>query len=139
MITDERQNQIISEFELLGDDRESAIFYIMDLGAKLPALDPAFKIDDFAIKGCQSKAWLVPRYDQGRMDFLADSNTDLVKGLLFLITSVYSGLTPEQILQTRLYFPERIGLHSLIGTQRSNGVAAVLKLIEIYAKGHINN
>ncbi len=137
MTTQLTQEQIIEEFSLFGDDRESAIFYIMDLAEKLNPLDESFKIDDFAIKGCQSKAWLVPKYDGERLVFLADSNTAIVKGLLYLFTGVYSHLTPQEILNLKVYFPEKIGLNSLIGTQRSNGIGAVLKLIQIYAKNHI--
>jgi cysteine desulfuration protein SufE len=131
------QEQIIEEFSLFGQDRESAIFYIMDLAERLEPIDPSYKIDDFAIKGCQSKAWLVPQFDGERLKFLADSNTDIVKGLLYLFTGVYSNLKPREILELNLDFPQKIGLDSLIGTQRSNGVGAVMKLIKIYAQNHL--
>ena len=80
----EIQNEIIEEFSFLGDDRESIIFYIMELGQKLPDLDEKYKIDENIIKGCQSKVWLTAVLNDNRIIYKADSNTEITKGLISL-------------------------------------------------------
>ena len=74
------QNEIIEEFSFLADDRESTVFYIMELGQKLPELEEKFKVEENIIKGCQSKVWLTAELNGNRIHFKADSNTDITKG-----------------------------------------------------------
>ncbi|MCC5936835.1 MAG: SufE family protein [Lunatimonas sp.] len=127
------QKEIIDEFSILGDDRESTIFYIMELGDKLPDFPDAEKVDENIIKGCQSKVWLTTRTEGDRVLFLADSNTDITKGLISLLIRVLSGRRAEEILQADLYFIEKIGMGNIIGSQRSNGLAAMITQMKRYA------
>ena len=130
---EEVQNEIIEEFSFLEDDRESTIFYIMELGQKLPMLDEKYKVDENIIKGCQSKVWLNARLDKDRIFFDADSNTEITKGLISLLISVMSGQTLENIINADLYFIEKIGMGQIIGSQRSNGLVAMIKQMKLYA------
>lgn len=132
---EEIQQDIIEEFEFLSDDRESTIFYIMDLGQKLPAMDEALKTESNIIKGCQSKVWLTAKYVDGRVFFTADSNTDVTKGLISLLVRILSGQTPDTILNTELNFVEKIGMGQVIGSQRSNGFNSMIKQMKLYALG----
>ncbi|MCK5704451.1 MAG: SufE family protein [Cyclobacteriaceae bacterium] len=127
------QNEIIDEFSFLGDDRESTIFYIMELGQKLPELDEKYKIEENIIKGCQSKVWLTADLDGNRILFNADSNTDITKGLISLLIRVLSGQNVDDVLNTDLYFIEKIGMGQIIGSQRSNGLVAMIKQMKLYA------
>ncbi|WP_226389249.1 SufE family protein [Penaeicola halotolerans] len=127
------QDQIIDEFAILGNDRESTIFYIMELGAKLPAMAESDKTEDNIIKGCQSKVWLTADTDADKVSFNADSNTDITKGLISLLIRVLNQQKPEDILSADLYFIEKIGMGSIIGSQRSNGLAAMIKQMKMYA------
>ncbi|EON77414.1 Sulfur acceptor protein SufE for iron-sulfur cluster assembly [Lunatimonas lonarensis] len=127
------QEEIIEEFSILGNDRESTIFYIMELGDKLPQFPDEHRIDDNLIKGCQSKVWLVTEMTNNRILFHADSNTDITKGLIGLLIRVLSGRTPEEILQADLYFIDKIGMGDIIGSQRSNGLASMIKQMKLYA------
>lgn len=129
----EAQNEIIEEFSILGDDRESTIFYIMELGAQLPTFPEEEKTEENIIKGCQSKVWLTTQVDENKVVFLADSNTDITKGLISLLIRVLSGRKPEEILQADLNFIDKIGMGNIIGTQRSNGLAAMIKQMKMYA------
>lgn len=129
----EIQNEIIDEFSFLGDDRESTVFYIMELGQKLPELDEKFRIDENIIKGCQSKVWLTARLDGNRIIYQADSNTDITKGLISLLIRVLSGQTVDAVLNADLYFIEKIGMGQIIGSQRSNGLLAMIKQMKLYA------
>ena len=129
----EIQDEIIEEFSFLGDDRESTVFYIMELGQKLPPLDEQYKIEENIIKGCQSKVWLRASLQGDRVIFEADSNTDITKGLISLLIRVLSGRTVDEILNADLYFIEKIGMGQIIGSQRSNGLVAMIKQMKLYA------
>jgi cysteine desulfuration protein SufE len=76
----EIQDEIINEFSLLDGDLEMTVFYIMELGQKLPEMTEADKTEDNLVKGCQSKVWLSARYENGKVFFTADSNTAITKG-----------------------------------------------------------
>lgn len=127
------QNEIIENFQLFEDDMESRLFYLMDLGKKLPAMSEAHKTDEFLIKGCQSRVWVYPTFDKGKLLFEADSNTEITKGLVYLLWSVWNNRTPEEINATDLYFIEKIGMQNMIGSQRSNGFANMIRQMRQYA------
>lgn len=127
------QDEIIDEFSILGNDRESTIFYIMELGDKLDKFPEADRTEDNIIKGCQSKVWLTTQEDGGKVVFLADSNTDITKGLISLLIRVLSGRRPEEIISSDLYFIEKIGMGNIIGSQRSNGLTAMIKQMKRFA------
>lgn len=127
------QDEIVSEFEILGDDKESTIFYIMELGASLGTFPEGEKIEENIIKGCQSKVWLIADDLDGKINYQADSNTDITKGLISLLLRVLNNRKPEEILNAELDFISRIGMGSIIGSQRSNGFASMIKQIKLYA------
>lgn len=127
------QDSIIEDFEVLGGDMEMTIGYIMELGSKLPDFPEDKRLDDNLVKGCQSKVWLNADLEDGKVVYQADSNTAITKGLVSMLLSVLSGKEPDEILGADLYFQERIGMNRFIGTQRSNGFAAMIKQMQIYA------
>ena len=129
----ETQDSIIEEFSILEGDREMTNFYIMELGQKLAEMSEMDKTDDNIVKGCQSKVWLIAHLDNDRVTFKADSNTAITKGLVSLLVRVLSNQTPDEIVNAELYFPEKIGMERFIGTQRSNGFAAMVKQMKLYA------
>jgi len=133
MSTSEIQEEIIDEFSILEGDRENTIFYIMELGEKLSALEDSAKIEDNIIKGCQSKVWLTTDFNEGKVVFKADSNTAITKGLISLLIRVLNKKTPDEIIDTDLYFIQKIGMNQLIGSQRSNGLTAMIKQMKMYA------
>lgn len=127
------QDEIISEFSLLDGDMEMTVFYIMELGQKLPELNPTDRTEENEVKGCQSKVWLTARLENDKILFSADSNTAITKGLVSLLVRIFNGQSPENILNADLYFMHKIGMERFIGTQRSNGFAAMIKQIKLYA------
>jgi cysteine desulfuration protein SufE len=129
----EIQEEIVSEFEILGDDKESTIFYIMELGGNLETFPEEERKEENIIKGCQSKVWLIAEEENGEIHYQADSNTDITKGLISLLIRVLNNRRPEEILGADLNFLERIGMGSIIGSQRSNGLAAMIKQMKLYA------
>jgi cysteine desulfuration protein SufE len=112
---------------------EMTVFYIMELGQKLPPMPETDKTEDNVVKGCQSKVWLTARLDDNKLYFSADSNTAITKGLVSLLTRIFNGQTPDNILHADLYFMKKIGMERFIGTQRSNGFAAMIKQMKLYA------
>lgn len=133
MTINEIQDEIIGEFALLEGDMEMTIFYVMELGQKLPEMNDSDKTEDNIVKGCQSKVWLTASMQEDKVYFAADSNTAITKGLVSLLTRIFNGQTPDAILNADLYFMQKIGMERFIGTQRSNGFAAMIKQMKLYA------
>ncbi|HNP96394.1 MAG TPA: SufE family protein [Cyclobacteriaceae bacterium] len=129
----EIQEEIVSEFSLLDGDQEMTVFYIMELGQKLDEMPEADKTEENIVKGCQSKVWLTARLEGNKVVFAADSNTAITKGLVSLLLRIFSGQTPDTILSAEIDFMHKIGMERFIGTQRSNGFAAMMKQIKRYA------
>lgn len=133
MTINQIQDEIIKEFALLDGDMEMTVFYIMELGQKLPDMPESEKGEENIVKGCQSKVWLTAKMENDIVHFSADSNTAITKGLVSLLIRIYDGQTPDSILQSDLYFMHKIGMERFIGTQRSNGFAAMIKQMKLYA------
>jgi len=126
MSTDETQREIIDEFSLLDGDREMSVMYLMELGQKLPALADEHRTDVNLVKGCQSKVWLATTLKNGHVYFSADSNTAVTKGLVSLLIRIFNGHLPQEILAADLFFVKEIGMDRFVGTQRTNGFAAMI-------------
>lgn len=133
MTSQELQDEIIDDFSLFEDDLESKLFYLMDLGKKLPDMTAEHKSDEYIVKGCQSKVWLYPVYQDGKLYFEADSNTEITKGLVSLLVKIWSGKSPKEIVESELYFIDKIGMSRMIGSQRSNGFSSMIKQMKMYA------
>ena len=127
------QDEIVNEFSLLEGDQEMTIFYIMELGEKLPKIKEEDRTDANLVQGCQSKVWLSAELRNEKVFFFSDSNTAITKGLVSLLIRVFSGQHPEDIINAELSFVDRIGLSRFVGTQRSNGFAAMIKQMKYYA------
>lgn len=134
MTINERQDEIIEEFESFDEwlDRYQLIIeYAKDLKANpLPEED---KNDRNLIDGCQSKVWFTCRLAEGKIYYKGDSDAILVRGIVALLIDVLSGHTPQEIIDADLYFIDRIGLREHLSPTRSNGVAAMLKQMRLYA------
>ena len=129
---DEVQQEIVEEFELLGDWTER-YKYIADLGRGLPPFPENLRLEENKVKGCQSQVWLSGRLENGRVGFDADSDALIVRGLVALALRVYSERTPEEILANPPEFVNRIGMSEHLSANRANGLQAVIKQIKRYA------
>lgn len=128
----EVQDEIIEEFSMLDGDMEMTIGYVMELGDQLDPLDESRKTEDNIVKGCQSKVWLDAELKGDKIEFKADSNTAITKGLVSILVRIFSGRSPQEIIDSDLYFIDKVGLNRFIGTQRSNGLGAMIKQMKIY-------
>ncbi len=127
------QQDIIEEFSMLEGDMEMIINYIIEIGDQMDPLDENARTEDNIVKGCQSKVWMSAQIADGKIQFQADSNTAVTKGLVSILVRVLSNQTPEAILNEDIFFPEKIGMNRFIGTQRSNGFGSMIKQMKIYA------
>ncbi|KQW82676.1 SufE family protein [Brevundimonas sp. Root1279] len=118
--------ELVEEFDLLGD-WEGRIEYVIDLGKGLAPLPEADRIDVNKVSGCAAQVWLAVRRGDGRLQFLADSDSALSKGNIALLLKLYSDRTPEEILgfDARAAL-DRLGLPSALTRQRANGLNAMV-------------
>jgi len=126
------QNEIIEEFESF-DDWLERYELIIDYGKGLKPMPEEDKNDRNLIDGCQSKVWFTAVLQEGLLIYTGDSDAILVKGIVAMLISVMSNHTPEEIINADLYFIDRIGLREHLSPTRSNGVAAMLKQMKLYA------
>ena len=106
---------------------------LIDLGNEQEELDAKYKTDDNLIDGCQSRVWLQADLVDGKIIFQAESDALIVKGIISLLIKVVSGHTPDEILNSDLYFIEKIGLKEHLSPTRSNGLLAMVKQMRMYA------
>lgn len=132
MTINEIQDEIIDEFMGL-DDWMDKYQMLIDLAGELPKLDERYKTEDNLIEGCQSRVWLHADMTDGLVRFEAESDALIVGGIIALLIRVLSGHTPDEILDSQLYFIDRIGLHEHLSPTRSNGLVAMVKQMRIYA------
>lgn len=129
----DKQASLIEEFQMLDGNMEMTLEYVMELGNELPELSEEKRTEDNIVKGCQSKVWLSAEMVGDHIHFEADSNTAITKGLVSMLLRVVNDERPEDVLNTEIDFPSKIGMNRFIGTQRSNGFAAMMKQIKYYA------
>ncbi|QFG54282.1 SufE family protein [Chryseobacterium sp.] len=132
MTIKEKQQELIDEFEFL-EDWEQKYEYLIDLGKQLNSFPEDKKTDENLIKGCQSKVWIDASFRDGKLFFNADSDGILPKGIVALLTSIYSGHTTEEILASDFDFISKIGLQEFLSPSRANGLMAMTKQIKFYA------
>ena len=132
MTINEIQDEIIEEFSGF-DDWMDKYQLLIDLGNEQEPLDEKYKIESNLIDGCQSRVWLQAYYHDGIIDFAAESDALIVKGIVSLLIRVLSGHTPQEILDADLYFIDQIGLKEHLSPTRSNGLLAMVKQIRMYA------
>ncbi len=132
MTINEAQDEVIEEFSEFTDWMDKYQLLI-DLGNEQKPLDEKYKVENNLIDGCQSRVWLQADYHDGVIDFSAESDALIVKGIIALLIRVLSGHTPDEILGADLYFIDRIGLKDHLSPTRSNGLLAMIKQMRVYA------
>lgn len=130
----EIQDEVIEEFEAFETWMERyqlLVDYAREL--KKNPLPEEDKIDRNKIDGCQSVVWFTCELKDGRLILKGDADAVLVKGIVALLLHVLNDHTPQEIVNADLYFIEKIGLREHLSPTRSNGIAAMLKQIKLYA------
>ena len=128
----EIQDEIIDEFSEV-DDWMDRYQMLIDLGNNQEPLPAQEKVDQNLIDGCQSRLWLVCEQKEKLLYFRAESDALIVKGIVTLLIRVLNGHSADEIMNTELYFIDRIGLREHLSPTRSNGLLAMLKQMRMYA------
>ena len=129
------QQDVVDEFSVFEDwlDRYN---YLIELGNDLSPIDPRYRTPEYLINGCQSKVWLHADLVDGRLQFDADSDALIVKGIVALLVRLMNGHTPAEILENELFFIDEIGLRQNLSPTRSNGLLAMVKKMRLYAMAY---
>ena len=132
MTINEMQDEIVEEFSVF-DDWLDKYDYLIGLSDSLPAIAPEHRTGQYLIEGCQSRVWIDARTDGGRIFFTADSDAIITKGIIALLIRVLNGRTPQEVLDTDLYFIDAIGLTANLSPTRANGLAAMVRQMRLFA------
>jgi cysteine desulfuration protein SufE len=129
-------DDLLETFDLLGDDWEERFRYIISLGKQLPGMPKDAMTEANRVQGCQSQAWLIAREEPGHtIEFLADADAFIVRGLIAILLLVYSHHTAKEILAfdiTGLF--SKLGLDRQLTPARSNGLHSMVKKIQAFAR-----
>jgi len=128
----EIQNELIDEFNMF-DDWMQRYEYMIELGKSLPLISEDEKTDDKLIKGCQSKVWLQASLDNGKVQFTADSDAIITKGIIAILIRVFSNQSPQDIIDADVSFIDTLGLKEHLSPTRANGLVSMLKQLKLYA------
>ncbi len=132
MTIQEIQQEIIEEFSLF-EDWMQRYEYMIELGKSLPLIATEFKTDDNIIKGCQSKVWVHAELEKDKLQFTADSDAIITKGIIAILIRAFSNQHPKAILDADTSFIDQIGLKEHLSPTRANGLVSMIKQIKMYA------
>jgi len=132
MTIQEKQQALVENFENL-EDWEQRYEYIISVGKESVKFPLERKNDDNLIRGCQSKVWIYAELKEDKIFFFADSDGIFPKGIVSMLSGVYSGHSAQEILESNFTFIERIGLKEFLSPSRANGLVAMTKQIMFYA------
>lgn len=130
----EKLEALADGFGLL-PDWEDRYRYLIELGERLEPMAPVLKTDDRLVKGCTSRVWIVPEIrtdSQGRrvLHFLADSDAQIVRGLIYLLVLAYQDVPLDDIPAVDIHAAfETLGLSNHLSPNRRNGFFAMVEYI----------
>lgn len=124
----EAENEVIEEFSMF-DEWLDKYEYLIELGKRLNSYPEEAKNDDKLIKGCQSRVWLDYEIKDGKVFFSADSDAIITKGIISLLIGLYSGRTPQEIMESDFSVVDRIGLKENLSPTRANGLLSMIEKI----------
>tara|TARA_B100000945_G_scaffold304395_1_gene289851 strand:- start:574 stop:990 length:417 start_codon:yes stop_codon:yes gene_type:complete len=132
MTIENLQENLIEDFSFF-EDWTQKYEYMIELSKTLDKMDDSLKNDENLIKGCQSKVWLNADYIDGKINFKADSEAIITKGIIAILLIVFNNKTPGEIINSDVSFIEKIGLKEHLSPNRANGLYSMIKQIKFYA------
>ena len=133
----DKQQQLLDELNLFQDWTER-YQYVIDLGKKLPPMDPELQTSDRIIKGCQSQVWLNSSFQDGLVKYEADSDSLITKGMIALFVRVLDEQKPDDILQADMSFIDQTGLKEHLAPTRANALTLMAAQMKKLALGYAN-
>ncbi|MBC7661862.1 MAG: SufE family protein [Chitinophagaceae bacterium] len=116
------------------NDKDDRLRHIVDEGKAMPPFPENLRLDAFLVKGCISRAWLVPQIKDEKLYFMADSEAMIVKGIVALLLKVYNGSTPQEVADLSTDFLSEAGVSEHLSMNRRNGLGNILSMIQHYAR-----
>jgi len=132
MTIQEIQEEIVDEFSMF-EDWMQRYEYMIELGKSLPLIEEKYKVEENLIKGCQSKVWVHAELNGDKLDFTADSDAIITKGIVAILIRAYSNQHPTAILEADTQFIDEIGLKEHLSPTRANGLVSMIKQLKMYA------
>jgi len=133
MAINEKINKYQSILSMFSDNNERYKFLI-DLARKAQPFPEEFRLDNFKVKGCMSKVWLVPKLEEGVVKYFSDSDAMIVKGTVTLISDIYSGSTAQEIVDNDKNLMEELDLGNILSMNRRSGAYNMLSMVKEHAK-----
>tara|TARA_B100001057_G_scaffold5793_1_gene5295 strand:- start:7649 stop:8056 length:408 start_codon:yes stop_codon:yes gene_type:complete len=129
----EKYQNYKQELEMLTENMDK-YQYLIDLGAS-STMSKDFRIETFKVPGCMSQVWLVPKYIDDTIKFMADSDAHITKGVATLVANIFSDSTKQEIQDTDLdAMIEGLQLTSILSPNRRNGAYNMFGKVKDYAK-----
>lgn len=129
----QKRDELVEDLSIIEDPQER-FAYIIDNARELPSLGEEFKVEAFRVEGCQSQLWLVPKFEDGRCFYATDSDAVITKGVAGLLTELYSGYPPEDIIALPPDFLAEVGITQHLTPNRRNGLSNVWNKIRAFAE-----
>ena len=133
VVINEKIEQYKTVLSMFSDNNERYKFLI-DLARKAKPFPEEFRLENFKVKGCMSQVWLVPKLDDGKLNYLCDSDAMIVKGTVTLVSDIYSGHTAQEILSNDKNLMEELDLGNILSMNRRNGAYNMLNMVKEHAK-----
>ena len=130
---DKKVDEYRSVLSMFSDNNERYKFLI-DLARKAEPFPEEFRLENFKVRGCLSQVWLVPKYEEGKIKYLSDSDAMIVKGTVTLISQIYSGSSPKDIVANERNLMEELDLGNILSMNRRNGAYNMLLTVKEHAK-----
>jgi cysteine desulfuration protein SufE len=126
-------NAIAEDFAAL-DDWEDRYKYLIDLGNTLPPMDDSLKTEASKVRGCMSQVWIILGWDANqRLTMLADSDAQIVRGLIAVLAALFTGKTAEEISGVDVEKTFRdLGLEGHISPNRRNGFFSMVEVVRAF-------
>jgi cysteine desulfuration protein SufE len=129
---EQREQEIVEEFSFF-DDWMGKYEYLIEQGKNLPLINERYKTEEYKVHGCQSQVWVHAEAHNGLVNYTADSDAHITRGLIALLIRVLSGQPAEAIAGAKLGFLDQIGLQEHLSPTRKNGLAGMIKRMKLYA------
>ncbi|MDX8415665.1 SufE family protein [Intestinicryptomonas porci] len=135
-IVEQRKDELREEFGFF-ESPEERFEYIISKTKNKEGLAEEFKSEKYLVRGCVSNLWLVPSFEEGKCAFKTDADSIITKGIASLVSEMYSGLSPQEILDFDCAFLSEIGIEQYLSPNRRNGLSKLCEKITDFAKSKI--
>ena len=136
MTLKEAQAAVVEDFSMY-EEWLDKYEYLIELGKNLAPFPEELKTENRLIKGCQSRVWLDCKARGGVLEFSADSDAIITKGIISLLVGVYSGRAAQEIAEDDFSFIDSLGLRENLSPTRANGLASMIATIKKTAQDNL--